>query len=319
MPASGSASSNPPKADPYVRILVTGREGQVVRSLVERASAGEAEIVTLGRPELDLAGSPDAIVAAIRATAPHVIVSAAAYTQVDKAESEPDLAFAVNEGGARAVARAAHELGVPLVHLSTDYVFNGSKQTPYDEEDPTDPTGVYGASKLAGEQAVLTEHDNSAVLRTAWVYSPFGANFVKTMLRLAADRNEVRVVADQRGNPTSALDIADGVLRVAQNLCAGSNSSHRGIFHMTGSGDASWAEFAEAVFAASAEIGGPTATVTHIATAEYPTPARRPSNSRLDSSKIARAHGVRLPDWHSSLEQVVRRVVRPGDLGAMSR
>jgi dTDP-4-dehydrorhamnose reductase len=139
------------------------------------------------------------------------------------------------------------------------------------------------------------------------------------MLRLAADRDEVRVVADQRGNPTSALDIAEGVLRVAQNLCAGSNPAHRGIFHMTGSGDASWAEFAEAIFAASAEIGGPSATVTHIATAEYPTPAKRPANSRLDSSKIARAHDVRLPDWRSSLQQVVRRVLLPAHTGATSR
>jgi dTDP-4-dehydrorhamnose reductase len=286
---------------------------------VQRGSVGEAEIVPLGRPELDLAGPSAAIVAAIKAAAPDVIVSAAAYTQVDKAESEPELAFAVNEGGARALARAAHELGVPLVHLSTDYVFNGSKQTSYVEEDQPAPTGVYGASKLVGEQAVLREHDNSAVLRTAWVYSPFGANFVKTMLRLAADRDEVRVVADQRGNPTSALDIADGVLRVAANLCAGSDPAQRGIFHMTGSGDASWAEFAEAIFTASAEIGGPSAVVTHITTADYPTPAKRPSNSRLDSSKIACAHGVRFPDWRSSLQQVVRRVVLPEDLGAMSR
>jgi dTDP-4-dehydrorhamnose reductase len=279
---------------------------------MRRASASGAEIVPLGRPELDLSGSSNAIVAALKAAAPDVIVSAAAYTQVDKAESEAEFAFAVNEVGARAVAQAAHELGVPLVHLSTDYVFNGSKQTPYVEEDPTDPTGVYGASKLAGERAVLAEHGNSAVLRTAWVYSPFGANFVKTMLRLAADRDEVRVVADQHGNPTSALDIADGILRVAANLCAGNSQSQRGIFHMTGSGDASWAEFAEAIFAASAETGGPTAAVTHITTAEYSTPAQRPSNSRLDSSKIARAHGVHLPDWRSSLQPVVRRILLPG-------
>jgi len=199
-----------------MRIAVTGREGQVVRSLVDR-SAGSCEIIPVGRPELDLAGSAESIAAAIAAVRPDALVSAAAYTQVDKAESEPDLAFAINEGGAGAVARAARTLRIPLIHLSTDYVFDGTKRTPYVEEDETAPTGVYGASKLAGEQAVLAEHDDCAVLRTAWVYSPFGANFAKTMLRLAGDREEVAVVADQRGNPTSALDIADGILFLMNN------------------------------------------------------------------------------------------------------
>jgi dTDP-4-dehydrorhamnose reductase len=150
------------------------------------------------------------------------------------------------------------------------------------------------------------------VLRTAWVYSPFGANFVKTMLRLAEDRDEVGVVADQRGNPTSALDIADGVLRVAANLRTDSSPEHRGIFHMTGAGNASWAEFAEAIFASSAERGGPFATVKHIATAEYPTAAKRPANSRLDSSKLARAHGVSLPDWRPSMKLIVNRLLTSG-------
>ena len=164
-----------------VRMVVTGRQGQIVRSLLERASTG-LDIVSLGRPELDLAGPADAIVSAIEQAQPDILVSAAAYTQVDKAESEPDLAFAVNERGPRALARAARGLGIPLVHLSTDYVFDGSKPEPYIEEDETRPTGVYGASKLAGEQAVLEEHSNSAVLRTAWVYSPFGTNFLETMI-----------------------------------------------------------------------------------------------------------------------------------------
>ena len=292
-----------------MRIAVTGREGQVVRSLVERAAASSFEIIPIGRPELDLAGGAESIAAAIAAVRPDVLVSAAAYTQVDKAESEPELAFAINEHGARAVARAARTLRIPLVHLSTDYVFDGNKSTPYVEEDETAPTGVYGASKLAGEQAVLAEHDDSAVLRTAWVYSPFGANFVRTMLRLAGDREEVGVVADQRGNPTSALDIADGILRVAQNLAAGSSSEQRGIFHMTAGGEASWAEFAEAIFAASAELGGPTARVKHIGTVDYPTPARRPAYSMLDSGKLALAHGVRLPEWRLATKEVVRRLV----------
>jgi dTDP-4-dehydrorhamnose reductase len=292
-----------------MRVVVTGREGQVVRSLIERAPAN-VEIVCAGRPDLDLAGSEDAIVAAITSARPDVVVSAAAYTQVDKAESDPETAFAVNERGPRAIAIAARKCGVPLVHLSTDYVFDGTKASPYVEEDPTRPASVYGASKLAGEQAVLAEHDNSAVLRTAWVYSPFGSNFVKTMLRLAGDRDEIGVVADQRGNPTSALDIADGVLAIAANLSGGDEPEQRGVFHMTAAGEASWAEFAKAIFACSADVGGPRARVRHIRTADYPTAATRPANSRLDSSKLAEAHGVRLPDWRQSMTKVVSRLIR---------
>lgn len=291
-----------------MRIAVTGREGQVARSLVERGALAGHEIITLARPELDLAGDPDRIVTAIEAHAPEVIVSAAAYTAVDQAEKEPDLAFAINEGGARAVARAAKAVGAAVVHLSTDYVFDGTKASPYVEGDPTRPLGVYGASKLAGERAVLAENENSAILRTAWVYSPFGKNFVKTMLALAIGRGKVNVVADQRGNPTSALEIADGVIAVATNLVRDSNPEQRGIFHMTAGGEASWAEFAAAVFALSAEAGGPSATVGPITTADYPTPARRPANSRLDSIHLERKHGVRLPNWCESLEVVLERL-----------
>ncbi|QNM83809.1 dTDP-4-dehydrorhamnose reductase [Sphingomonas sabuli] len=290
-----------------MRIVVTGREGQVVRSLAERGD----DIVPLGRPDLDLVAEPDVIVAAIEAVRPDVIVNAAAYTAVDKAESERDLAFAINERGAGAVARAANRLGVPLIHLSTDYVFSGDKPEPYVESDPTGPTGVYGASKLAGERAVLDAHDNAAVLRTAWVYSPFGGNFVKTMLRLARERDELGIVADQRGNPTSALDIADGVLAVAANLARSDDPALRGTFHMTAGGEATWAEFAEEIFAQSARSGGPSATVNRIATADYPTPARRPANSRLDCSRLREMHGVALPDWRQSTAAVVSRLLEP--------
>ena len=295
-----------------MRIVVTGRDGQVARSLIERAPGRGFEVVPIGRPEFDLAGPADGIASAIADARPDVIISAAAYTQVDKAESEPELAFAINEHGARAVAQAARRLAVPLIHLSTDYVFDGTKASPYVEDDPAAPPGVYGASKLAGEGAVLAEHPNTAVLRTAWVYSPFGANFVKTMLRLAASRDEIGVVADQIGNPTSALDIAGGILTVAANLRAGSDPGLRGIFHMTAAGEASWAEVAEAVFAASAEAGGPTASVKRIRTADYPTEAKRPANSRLDCGKLARAHGVRLPEWRLSVKEVVNRLVQAG-------
>ncbi|WP_374408342.1 dTDP-4-dehydrorhamnose reductase [Pelagerythrobacter sp.] len=292
-----------------MRIAVTGTSGQVVTSLIERGKLAGDEIVAIGRPQLDLA-DPASVATPLAAARPDAIVSAAAYTAVDKAESERDLALAVNAVGAGAVAAVAADMGVPLIHLSTDYVFDGSGVQPWTESDLTGPTGVYGETKLAGEQAVLAAHPGgSAILRTAWVYSPFGANFVRTMLRLAAERDEVSVVADQIGNPTSALDIADGVFAVARNLAADSDPALRGVFHMSGAGEASWADFARAVFAASAERGGPSAEVNAITTADYPTPARRPANSRLDCARLAEAHGVALPDWRDSLPPVVERLL----------
>jgi len=293
-----------------MRIVVTGVAGQVARSLVERGMALGHVVLPLGRPHFDLAsGDADAFRAVLEMTRPEAIVSAAAYTAVDKAESEPELAFAVNAIGAGHVAEAAAALNVPLVQLSTDYVFSGDGSRAWREDDPTGPQGVYGASKLAGERAVLAACPNSAVLRTAWVYSPFGSNFVKTMLRLAETRDEVGVVADQIGNPTSALDIADGVLAVAANLIGRADPALRGVFHMAGAGEASWADLAEAVFAASAVRGGPAAQVRRIATSDYPTPARRPANSRLDCTRLAEIHGVRLPQWRGSLETVIDRLV----------
>jgi len=291
-----------------VKIAVTGKTGQVVTALIERGALAGHQIVALGRPELDLADAAT-ILPQLEAAAPDVVISAAAYTAVDRAENEAALAHAINGAGAGAVARAAKALDIPLVHISTDYVFDGTLDRPYREEDATGPTGVYGASKLAGEQVVLSEYaGNSAVLRTAWVYSPFGANFVKTMLRLAGDRDQISVVTDQFGNPTSALDIADGILRVAGNLVARSDPALRGIFHMTAGGVASWADFAEAIFAASRRHGGPSADVIRIGTVDYPTPAVRPANSRLDCGLIARTHGVVLPDWLNALEQVMAHV-----------
>lgn len=287
-----------------MRIAVTGSQGQVVRSLSERVRGMEAQIIALGRPLLDLA-DPSTVLPAMESARPDIIVSAAAYTAVDRAEEEADAAYAINAAGAGAVAQAASALGVPVIHLSTDYVFNGRKDSPYLETDSTDPLGVYGASKLAGENAVQAACADSVILRTAWVYSPFGNNFVKTMLRLAEQRDELGVVADQIGNPTSALDIADGVLAVARNLLDDSAPSLRGVFHMTGAGEASWAEFATAIFTASQERGGPAARVKAITTAEYPTPAPRPGNSRLDCSKLEQMHGVRLPQWRGSMEMVV--------------
>ena len=292
-----------------LRLVVTGSQGQVVRALGERAVQHDVDVIALGRPQLDLL-QPAKIFAALEAARPDVVVSAAAYTAVDLAESNAAEAHAVNAVGAGEVARAAASLGVPVVHLSTDYVFDGTLGRPYREDDPTGPVGEYGRGKLAGEQAVAAANPAHAILRTAWVYSPFGKNFVRTMLNLAATREEINVVADQRGSPTSAHDIADGVIEVARHLR--SNTAPGGVFHMTAQGEATWAEFAEAIFALSHMAGGPFARVKPIPTSAYPTPARRPANSRLDNAKLAREHGVSLPHWRDALAVCVARLV-PGE------
>jgi dTDP-4-dehydrorhamnose reductase len=290
-----------------MRIAVTGRSGQVVRALIERAGLDHA-VIALGRPDMDLIDLPG-IAPALERARPDLVVSAAAYTGVDRAESQSDLAFAVNGAGAGEVARAAYGLNVPLIHLSSDYVFDGTRDRPYVEGDATGPQGVYGRSKLVGEHAAEAAHPGAVILRTAWVYSPFGTNFVKTMLQLATTRDEVAVVADQIGNPTSAFDIADAVFAVARVLNEEPARRMPGVFHMAGSGDASWADLAEAVFAASAAAGGPFARVRRIRTADYPTPAVRPVNSRLNCDTLARVYGVCLPDWRRSVAQVVSRLV----------
>ena len=241
------------------------------------------------------------------------MISAAAYTAVDRAEDEAHLARTVNVRGAGAIAEAANKLGVPLLHLSTDYVFDGRKDAPYIESDPTCPTSVYGETKRDGENAVLRGADNVAILRTAWVYSPFGSNFVKTMLRLADQRDEISVVDDQCGNPTSAMDIAGGLLAIAENMVGSDDARYRGVFHMAAGGSASWAEFAETIFQTSGRLAGPVARIRHITTSDYPTAARRPANSRLDCAKLEQAHGVRLPHWKTSLETIVERLI--GQLG----
>ncbi len=289
-----------------MRILVTGRNGQVAQSLAERAGTGH-ELVFADRPGFDLA-DPATIERSVEQARPDLIFSVAAYTAVDKAESERDLAMAVNGEGPGRLARAAARIGAPIVHLSTDYVFDGSSLRPYREEDPVAPVGVYGETKLAGERAIAASGAQYAILRTAWVYSPFGTNFVKTMLRLAADRDELTVVEDQRGCPTSALDIADAMLRVADVWAADADHGRDAIYHLAGSGETHWADFARAIMAASAARGGPSASVTGIPTSAYPTPARRPANSRLDSSRFAATFGYRAPEWHRSLETVVARL-----------
>ena len=300
------------------RIAVTGRHGQVARALGETGEAAGYDIIPVARPLLDLA-RPDTIEPALRAVRPDAIVSAAAYTAVDRAESEPELAYAINAAGAGQVAAAAAAMGVPVVHLSTDYVFSGDKATPYVEADAVGPLGVYGASKLAGERAVAAAGPDHVILRTAWVYSPFGSNFVKTMLRLAADREVVRVVADQWGCPTAAADIAAAVLQIVDNLLAAPADRHlRGLFHFTGRGETTWAGFAAAIFAASRRRGGPFARVENITTADYPTAARRPARSSLDSRRIAAVHGIAPVDWETALETCMDRLLATGPTASPS-
>ena len=291
-----------------MRLLVTGTHGQVVTALKARAST-HLNVTALGRPELDLATAKD-LAELLRSFSPDVIVNAAAFTAVDKAESEAEQAFAVNSGGAKAVARAASKLNVPMIQISTDYVFDGTASQPLSENDAVNPIGVYGASKLAGELAVAAETENFVILRTAWVYAPFGASFVRTMLRLAATRDEVRVVADQFGTPTSALDIASAIETIAESLLRHpQNSELVGIFNLTAQGGPiSWADFATEIFTQSDALGGPSARVIPISTAEYPTPAKRPAYSCLNGEKLSRLHGTQLPQWKVGLSEVLTQI-----------
>lgn len=289
-----------------MRLLVTGRNGQVATSLAERAATHPGiEVLALGRPELDLE-SPATVEAAIAAARPDLVVNAAAYTAVDKAESDSGRAFAANRDGAAAAARAAARLGVPVIHLSTDYVYPGDKPSPYVESDATGPSSVYGQSKFEGEQAVMAAHPQALIFRTSWVYSPFGANFVKTMLRIGKDRDVVRVVADQHGNPTSAIDIADAILRLAPGL---GSTPAGGIYHLCGSGSTTWCGLAQAIFAESGKLGGPAPRVEAITTAEYPTPARRPANSRMDTAAFTARFGFALRPWPDAVAETVARLL----------
>lgn len=288
-----------------LRYVVTGRDGQIARALMERAVGKGIEIITLARPEFDLT-RPETIGVALEKSAPDLVISAAAYTAVDQAESNEAEAALANAVAPGEIGLASRRLGIPVIHLSTDYVFNGEKATPYEETDPVAPLGVYGRTKLEGERALAAATEDHAILRTAWVYSAYGRNFLRTMLHLAESRDSLNVVADQIGNPTSAIDIADGILAIAGNLMSSRRKELRGIFHMSGRGEATWAGFAREIFRVASELGRAPTIVQEITTSEYPTPARRPNNSRLNSRKIEELHGVKLPEWQESVEFVVR-------------
>ncbi|WEX74994.1 dTDP-4-dehydrorhamnose reductase [Sinorhizobium numidicum] len=288
-----------------MKILVTGTKGQVVTSVVEAAARLRgAELITLGRPEFDLT-EPLAIKEAIVAAKPDIVISAAAYTAVDRAEDEPDLAYAVNVVGAASVAEAAASLRVPIIHLSTDYVFSGEGRGPRREDDETRPHSVYGSTKLEGERAIASLTPHHIILRTSWVYSPFGGNFVKTMLRLAESRETLSVVSDQYGCPTSALDLAAAILIIATQPIR----DRFGVYHLAGAGESNRSGFARQILAASRRHGGPFADVRDIASADYPTKARCPQDSRLCTEKFEKTFGWHLPAWQISTETVVQRIL----------
>ncbi|WP_136660992.1 dTDP-4-dehydrorhamnose reductase [Nitratireductor sp. XY-223] len=269
-----------------MKLLVTGTKGQVSRCLQDRAAVrDDVELIAVGRPELDLL-KPEGIGRIVEAHAPDVVVSAAAYTDVDGAEDEADIAFAVNETGAGAVAAAAKAIDAPVIHLSTDYVFSGDLDRPYTEDDEPDPQTVYGASKLAGEKAVAAANPRHVILRTAWVYSPYGKNFRNTMLKLAETRDEIAVVDDQIGNPTSAYEIADAILDISGRLLGSGDPSCYGVFHLASPDSMSWADFAEKIMDASRAAGGPFATIRRILSVKYQTKAARPKDSRLSVQKL---------------------------------
>lgn len=282
-----------------MRILVTGKEGQVARSLA--VLGRDHDLVFAARPEFDLADFAT-IEACVERVRPDLVVSAAAYTAVDRAEDEPELALRINGEAPGVLARAAARAGASIIHLSTDYVFGGEGEAAWREDDPIAPVNAYGRSKAMSEAEVVASGADHAILRTSWVYSPYGSNFVRTMLRLAAERDSVRVVADQVGNPTSAADVAGGIAALIAQW-------RPGTYHLAGEGDASWAAFAEAIFVESAACGGPVATVVPIGTDEYPTRARRPANSRLDCGRFAATFGWRPAPWREALRPVVGEIL----------
>jgi dTDP-4-dehydrorhamnose reductase len=291
-----------------MKVLVTGTQGQLARSLVERGSRRVGiDILAVGRPELDME-EPGSAERAIAVAAPDVVINAAAYTAVDQAEDEPDRAFRVNAAAAGEVATAAARIGAPVIHISTDYVFDGGATQPYSEDSETKPLGVYGRSKLEGEERVRAANPRSTIVRTAWVYSPFGRNFVKTMLAASQTCEILTVVDDQRGNPSSALDLAEGLLSIVESWRTDPGKGSGQTYHVAGTGTTTWCGFARQIMTECRRQGLRAAEVEAIRTADWPTRAARPKNSALSSGKFARHFGYVMPDWEQSLADVVRRL-----------
>ncbi len=289
-------------------ILVIGVIGQLASALAEAAPTRGLAVDCVGPPEVDF-GRPESVREAFAASARWLVINAAAYTAVDKAEDDAAAAFRVNSDGPRDLARLCEAAGIPLIHISTDYVFDGLKGAPYVETDAVAPQGVYGASKLAGEQAVLAECSRAIVLRTSWLYSPVGNNFVRTMLAAGQRNRHLRVVADQLGCPTSAADLAAVILAIAGRLTNdGWRGGYAGVYHAAGTGAATWHELATATFAAAARHGVEPPTIAPIATDEWPTRAKRPPDSRLDCGKLSAMFGLRLPPWQDGLARTVAAI-----------
>jgi len=287
-------------------ILLFGGDGQLGREMVRASAARAVPLAALSRAQADITDRA-AVGDAIERHDPSLVVNAAGYTKVDLAETEADAAHRANAVGPGILAAACAGAGVPLIHISTDYVFDGEKPGPYVEGDKIAPINVYGASKAAGEQAVRDATPLHAIIRTSWIYGEFGQNFLKTMIQLAAKNDELRVVADQRGCPTSTPDLADAILTIAPQLLGGKGVS--GTYHFTGSGATTWHGFASRIVAAQAPLTGRAPRVTPITTAEFPRPARRPANSELDCSLIARVFGVRGRPWTEDADAITRAVV----------
>ncbi|MEL6440392.1 MAG: dTDP-4-dehydrorhamnose reductase [Cyanobacteria bacterium J06621_8] len=287
-----------------IKILLTGTSGQVGQELRHRLTT-LGEVIAVNRQALDLS-QPEQIKQLVGEIKPNIIVNAAAYTAVDRAESEPDLAMAINATAPQAIAEAAQDIGAKVLHISTDYVFNGKNSSPYLETNPTEPLGIYGRSKLLGEIGVQAHCDRHLIFRTAWVYGSRGhGNFVKTMLKLGASREELKVVADQIGSPTWSADIAQGITQLL--ACSLKDESIQGIYHFTNSGVASWYDLAVATFAEARELGFPLQVkrVLPISTAEFPTPTDRPAYSVLSKAKFTAATGVVPAYWRDSLRKML--------------
>ncbi|HUB14655.1 MAG TPA: dTDP-4-dehydrorhamnose reductase [Acetobacteraceae bacterium] len=290
-------------------ILVTGGSGQVASAL---GAAATVPLRVVGRPAFDF-DRPESIATVFAMVAPSLVVNAAAYTAVDAAERDEAAAYRANRDGPAELARQCAAAGVPLIHISTDYVFDGAKGVPYVETDVVAPQCVYGASKLAGEQAVLAACPRALLLRTSWVYAPTGKNFVRTMLNLGRTRDRLTVVADQKGCPTTAADLAAAILAIAARIEAGGwRDAYAGVFHAAGTGWTTWHGLATAVFQEAARHGGPVPRVDPITTADWPTPAKRPADSRLDCGKLAAVWGLRLPEWRASLGRTVDAICSAG-------
>jgi len=287
-------------------ILVFGGNGQLGQELTRVSTASATPLVALSRAQADIA-DPPAVRAAIKRHDPSLVVNAAGYTKVDLAETESDANRRANELGPAVLSAACASAGVPLIHVSTDYVFDGSKQGPYVEGDPVAPINSYGRSKAAGERAVRESTPLHVILRTSWIYGEFGQNFLKTILRLAATSDELRVVADQRGCPTSTPDLARAILALAPQLLGGDKIW--GTYHFAGSGVTTWHAFASRIVAAQAPLTGRSPRVTPITTAEFPTPARRPANSELDCSLFQRVFGFGGRPWTEEADAITRALV----------